>query len=534
MKEHILRLEPHDDIQSARDKLGWAQAQRVLLVWPPGSRVLDRQLDLVLLQRHAQALGAQLAIVSLHGPVRDHAQAIGLPVFDSIDASRQVRWGTPSSGNGRPLVLTTPALTALRAPLGPEAPSGLVAQRRPRSPEELARPVPLPGPIQLRLPAWLERLRPQGRGAAFAAGLAATGALLLILGPSATVHLYPFPQTISVTLPFVADVAAESADPGGVLPAREITIELEASGRVATTGTKDVPSTPASGEVVFTNLVAQAVVIPQGTGVRTTSGTSVRFLTTKAANLPAGRGQALRVPVVADALGPQGNVAAGQINAVEGQLGLQVAVVNDAPTSGGGVEQRAAVDEADQQALRAELLEELTRQAVADLSAQLREGERMPADSVRVVRVLAETYDRFPGEAADSLGLTLRVRAGGTAVDSALAEGLALEALASRVATGFTLIAGSQQVVWVSEPRAFGPDRLAFTLRVSGDAAPSIDSHAVQTLLSGLTMDAALERLSDSLPMRRPPVIEIRPSWFPRLPWLPFRIRVVAESEADA
>ena len=34
MKEQILHLDAHDDFISARDKMGWAQTGRVLLVWP--------------------------------------------------------------------------------------------------------------------------------------------------------------------------------------------------------------------------------------------------------------------------------------------------------------------------------------------------------------------------------------------------------------------------------------------------------------------------------------------------------------------
>ena len=40
MKTHILQLEPHDDVFSVRDKMGWGQAARVLLVGGPNAFIL--------------------------------------------------------------------------------------------------------------------------------------------------------------------------------------------------------------------------------------------------------------------------------------------------------------------------------------------------------------------------------------------------------------------------------------------------------------------------------------------------------------
>ena len=73
MKTQILRLEPHDDFISARDKMGWSQTERILLVWPEGGHILVRRLDLTLLQRKSTSLGAQLALVCDDANVRYYA-----------------------------------------------------------------------------------------------------------------------------------------------------------------------------------------------------------------------------------------------------------------------------------------------------------------------------------------------------------------------------------------------------------------------------------------------------------------------------
>ncbi len=86
MKTQILQLEAHDDVITVRDKLGWGQTGRVVLVWPKRKRsgtkvqLLTRRLDLVLLQRHAANLGLQIALVTSDPAVCTHARELYLPV----------------------------------------------------------------------------------------------------------------------------------------------------------------------------------------------------------------------------------------------------------------------------------------------------------------------------------------------------------------------------------------------------------------------------------------------------------------------
>ena len=95
MKTYIINLDPHDDIISARDKMGWAKAERILLVWPERVRLLDRRLDLVLLQRHSAALGAQLGVISRDTEVRYHAPRLGILVFKDLRQAQRSNWRLP-------------------------------------------------------------------------------------------------------------------------------------------------------------------------------------------------------------------------------------------------------------------------------------------------------------------------------------------------------------------------------------------------------------------------------------------------------
>ena len=95
MKTYILRLEPHDDLVSTRDKMGWAKDSRILLVWPEKGRLLNRRLDLILLQRHSRELGSQLALVTRDPEVHYFAPRLGIPVFRSLNKAQGQHWRVP-------------------------------------------------------------------------------------------------------------------------------------------------------------------------------------------------------------------------------------------------------------------------------------------------------------------------------------------------------------------------------------------------------------------------------------------------------
>ncbi len=95
MKTQILQLEPHDDLVSALDKMGWGKSARIILVWPKKTRLLRRRLDLVLLQRRSHALGAQLCLVTNDPRVRYFAFQTGITVFSTLRKAQNKPWKKP-------------------------------------------------------------------------------------------------------------------------------------------------------------------------------------------------------------------------------------------------------------------------------------------------------------------------------------------------------------------------------------------------------------------------------------------------------
>lgn len=507
MKEQILVLDPHDDYYSARDKMGWVQTQRVVLVWPPrGNRrtppPLARPLDLVLLHRHAHRLGAQLALVTKDEVIRENAAALGLATFDSLEATRRMRWRS-----------RVPRLPPPRRHARPDT-DAIRRRRYARRRATLAPRVAL----ALRI-------------LVFAVGLAALLALLFAVVPSAAITLTPAAQPVAATVDVIADPNLQSSIIPHTIPARVVRVEVQGAQLIATTGVIDVPDARAQGTVIFSNIAGTPALIPQGTSVRTSTGTSVRFVTQRAVNIEGRIGATVEVPIEAVERGAAGNVAAGLINAIDGPLGTQLAVTNPAPTAGGTTQQRAAVAEADRAKLRALLLTQLQVTAAEAVAAQLQPGEFLVSQTLTVTNVLAETFDHSVGEAADALGLTLRVAASGLAINENAARTVAEAALRAQLPPGATLSAESLR--FERDPTLILDEagRVRFTMRAEGSYFPQLDRETARALTRGRRMDDAARALQAAFPLSAAPQITLSPAWlaqwYPYLPWLPIRIEVI-------
>ena len=73
-KAEYIQLENADDVGSIRDRLSFLRGQRVLLIWPEEGTILNRKLDLVLIQREAMRRAIRLALVTHDAEVIRHAQ----------------------------------------------------------------------------------------------------------------------------------------------------------------------------------------------------------------------------------------------------------------------------------------------------------------------------------------------------------------------------------------------------------------------------------------------------------------------------
>lgn len=499
MSGRILTLDPHDDAASVADRLQWADARYVLLIFPAEAQW--RELDYVRLRHAAQSLGVELALVHPERAQRLAAREAGLVAFASVEQATSARW------------------------LPPEHVEPLRRQRPPRRfvPNSLARFFP-----------HRRRLAQVVRALVAAAALGTVAGAALIIAPHARITLVASSQPVQTITLATLDTRAGSVNVAErVIPAQRVDVIVEDRLAVQTTGRKDVPKFKARGQVTFVNILATPYTVPRDTVVRTTAtGTPVRFITLADVEVPPG-GRA-NVEVEALEEGTRGNVPAYQINRVEGVPALAVTVFNPEPTQGGGDVTVRSVTENDYRRLRAALRDRLLQLAAEQMRQDpevVNSGLVVLPETLFIASVQDETYDRFITEQADEVSLNMRLQVAGLAIDPRDVRALAREALLKATPEGFSLLSVDQIRSAVVEEGTGSLTQIYIT--ACGKAGAEIDPEAVRRLVRGRTLAEAQIALLRTFSLRQNPRIELEPRWLAggRLPLLTVRIEAKVERE---
>lgn len=522
--DEVIELDRADEIEVILQRLEWISGRHVVLVVPGRSDLLASPVHLRLLARRAEALRLDVLLVAKDGTTRVLAREAGVKAYSTrFVAMLALRRLQKRRRLARRVVVGTTL-----APAG-EAEHGTAVekprQRRRRLPGDRFR---------------LRTLRPRWKFISGFVTLLTLVALVAILGftlfvllPEATVTVVPAVETVSQEVTVIADANATGVDfATRTIPARMVTVRVEGSGEIPTASRADAPDEPARGTLWFANRTAQEVDVPMGTTVRTSTGSSIRFTTTQTVTVPAGFGNRVEAPIVATVPGPSGNVGPYLITTVEGTLSLQVTAVNDGPTSGGSVRQAGVVTHSDRARLKEEMLKRLRQEAMLRLQDQLDPQEFIPAESLQVY-VISEYYDRLVDELADILGMKMQIGATAVAVAGQEANRIALDALQRAVPPEYDLIPRELsfergQILEVDQDR-----RVHFVMEATGYAKARLETRGLREALAGQPVAMAEAIVMERLPVRRAPMIELRPSWGESMPELPFRIHVVVVTELE-
>lgn len=503
MKTQIIQLETHDDTISVKDKLGWSQTGRVALVWPSRGQLMDRRLDLVLLQRHSQSLGVQIAIVTRDPEVRFQARELGIPVFRTVRKAQTERWKRKRSKGSR----TFPPASGEERLSRIET---LLANPFHRSRETRTLSLPL-------------------RIGIFSLAVLAVLSIVAVLIPSAEIHITPGEKTQQITLSVQADDSIDEVNLAGMLPARWIDVSVEGRGTAPSTGSINIPYGYASGEVVFQNLTDQAVSIPPGTVV-STANSSFRYSTERETRVPAGAGEQASAPVRAIQPGSRSNLASNRIIAVEGDLGVQVIVSNPSPVTGGSMVSSAAPTAVDRAQLKEELITKLGQTALQEIENNLTPGDILLSDHPHLVRVISEVYDPDGTQPASELELILRLDFEAPYVAAADMKEFADSILDANKPGGYAVIPGSLKVEQLQSPvfdnGITNPWRLKFSRELQSE--PSIDEAI--SLVLGKRPFQAIQLLEENLAISGEPRLETSPAWWPVIPYIPIRIEVISST----
>ncbi len=516
MIQHQVELPTPATAAAAIAALRYAEpGEQVLLILPDEADDLAHPVRLQSLRRQADAMQVQVGLVTNDADIRYHARKARIPTFRSATRADK-RWRYPSPPptlpaphQMRPTVIKPPPDVGLnlKAPDIITLPHKTIivgyTRRRKR-------------PLWLTILGYLLIL-------AIVGGLAVGAAVLLL--PQATVTLVPARTRFVSSEQITARVGIEEPSYFNLLvPARNVQTRVEGFDTIATSGLEEAPVGKATGTVRFINRTARDIPVPENTIVRTTTGNNVRFRITEAITVTAGIGQSTTAPIEAVEPGRKGNIPALTINEIEGPLNLSLRVSNESPTAGGTVEPVAVVTAADKEQLLGKLQAELQQQAYARLGESLQQGEVIPPETVHTF-TLAETYDRFAGERAEELGLQLQLLARGLAVNVEDAQALVERTLRESIPSDHFLL---EESIQVSDPTfvRFSDEAVDMTLTASADALLPIKISDVRSVLRGVPLAEAPQRLQEAFELDQPPVIELSPNWLGRLPFIATRIRV--------
>ena len=515
----ILEVNPDATLDVVRRQLTQWRRTRVALLLPDGWPALENAAQLRLLQRQAQLQRCHLGLITRDPTMRRAAAQVGVPTFVHPDDAQRDNWRM------YPLLpLINPYRPDRNLPERPRWPRAQIIANETQPSHYRARQQRIQAEERYRrpLPGWLRVLGNVIGGLLIVALLAL---FVLYVIPAATITIIPGREPIVLTVPLTANPFLEEADLDfNQLPARLIERDIDATGSMRTTGTRQKATNPARGIVTFSNLATEPVYVPSGTLLSTGTGNAVNFRTTADLQVPGGLGQRADVAVEAAQPGTEGNVRANTITTVNGGLRLRVGVTNQNGTSGGGAALVAIVTQEDRDALYAQVFADAEAKAYAALQELLEPGEWLSPETIQPISNNA-TYSAFNDEEADLLELRIQLQVRGIAVDQAILREALLQTAQDAIPAQAKLVADS-----VTAERApgvnFALGTVQFTMTVNGEYVIPIDPVEVRSAIAGLTPAAAIALVQQRWPLEAPPEIHRDPEWFATLPAIGNRIQV--------
>ncbi|MEM7131394.1 MAG: baseplate J/gp47 family protein [Chloroflexota bacterium] len=515
----LYQIDPDSSAETVRRMLPRLRKAQVVLELPSGWSELDNMARMRLLQRQAQILQMDIALVTTHAETRRAARQTGIPVFHSPNQAFNSRWQM------KPLMpLVDPKQPDVGLPEAPHWRRDEIVERinRPRVRRSRQSRIEAEERFRRPMPIWVRWL-----GNTIMGGM--IGVLLLAFAfyvlPAATITLIPGQAPLEVVVELTADPSLDGPDLDfGLIPAQLVEKNIDEFGTIATSGSRQKASVKARGTVTFSNLTSRSATIPKGTVVSTSTGTPVRFTTQYQVELPGGLGQRVDVEVESVEPGFGSNVLANTINTVSGALSFRTSVTNRAGMYGGGSQLVPVVTAADRQALLESTTALAESKAKDVLLADLAPGEWMSPEAIQTF-VIAQTFTQFDDEEADELGLNLRLLARGFVVDQGIIEEAALSAIQQQIPARGQLVA--ETLSFQRNPGTTNNGRtVSFDLTVQGDYVIPVDPSEVRNLVAGTRPEEATDLIQNRWLLASAPQIYRDPELLPTLPTIQSRIQV--------
>jgi hypothetical protein len=349
--------------------------------------------------------------------------------------------------------------------------------------------------------------------------------LFFFVLPSATVQVVIPARAISAGPTITGSTTPASSDVNTIQTTVQQAQEQQQQ-QVTSTGQKQIPAVPSTGNVVFTyeggGPPVNQVDFPVGTEVSTDDGK--KYVTTADSGpVDHGGGHSGSVPIQARVGGKAGDTAAATIkNITNNILPGNLTVTNAAPTSGGvDATQKTVVSQADEDGVKKSLGDQLTQKVKTDL--QKSAGSQKLLDETLQVAVDA-TFDKKPGDEAPNFNATVTVKASQTSLDDAKVKDVIKNALHRTIPRGYEF---TDNPLKLDYKLAQHDDKGGVLLdaKASGFMQTAINKDDIRSHISGQSIAKARAYIQGNIDSSSV-VIKESPALIPWLPFISSRIDV--------
>lgn len=517
LRAEIIRLGDNDNITIARAKLSAIDARRIIFVIPSRLSHINQRLHLILLLRECRHRGIVFSLVTKDKDVIFEAHNLGIPAFPSISLAQKKSWR-------RGHIYRSESHLNLFAQMDSAARKNLFTNpfsfRKIHS-NFYERQIKLNSNI-----INLEQLHDNSRlkSIVFLISIICFFICVGVFIPGANIVIDM--KKISQDLPLTLSASPDVISPGlsGELPAKSISIVLDGSKEINSTGTLNLPDKNATGEVLLINLTEEPIRVSTGMVVLTLSQPPVRFTIQQSIDVPPGDDNGVRVSIRALDAGKNGNVEADQIKAFEGETGLYLIVTNPEATYGGEDRKIPAPSETDFQKLKMQILKELNEIAASELQLSLAEGNRLIPATVKMDSIVEEHVEPAIGSPADKLFLALKVKYDAWYIKEEDEKSVAQLVLNANLPAHVVPVQDSMKIVPMSEPQVKGNSVTWLVMASQLIRQEWLSSQLFE--LTGKKVNEAELLLSSNYDLEQQPEIKIFPPLWRRMPFLIFRFTI--------
>jgi hypothetical protein len=168
----------------------------------------------------------------------------------------------------------------------------------------------------------------------------------------------------------------------------------------------------------------------------------------------------------------------------------------------------------------------LKKTALEELIEGMGSSDLLLSENLELTEILEEAYTPEDLQPSGQVALNLRLAYQGWVVSGKDMQSLASQVLDTNLPPGFSIDPGPVEIEQIGNLETTAGGAATWKIRAARKIQAQIQPPQVIGLALGQAPLEAAQRIQAALPVSTAPEIMLFPSWWPRLPILPFRIAI--------